>query len=131
MTNEKDPDEIFAESKENTRHTTNPDTNGSSPALEDAILQAIEDVDAGDRPQNLTVRDEKLAALFGGLEDADRLDELMICAAEQIGADPPEKVTRANALRMVIRTGLVESAPDLLETSKDARDRFEDSNDVL
>jgi len=131
MSNEKDPDEILAESKENKRHTTDPDTNGSSPALEDAILQAIEDVDSGDRPQNLTVRDEKLAALFGGVEDADRLDELMIRAAKQIGADPPEKVTRANALRMVIRAGLVESAPDLLETSKDARDRYDDSNDVL
>jgi len=131
MSNDKDPDEILAAQKENKRHTTDPDTNGSSPALEEAIVRAFEEIDAGNRPQNLTVRDEKLAALFGGLEDADRLDELMTRAAEQIGAEPPEKVTRANTLRMLIRAGLVESTPDILETSKRAREQYQSSDDVL
>jgi len=129
---EKEAEDILSSQKDNKRHTTEPTQNGSSsPDLKDAIVQAYAEIDAGDRPQNLTVRDEKLAALLGGLEDADRLDEVMIRAAEQLGTDPPEKVTRANTLRMLIRLGLAKSVPDIVETSSAARKQHQESDDIL
>lgn len=128
---EKDSEAIFESDKQNKRHLTEAGENDRPNDLENAIVQAFEEIDAGDRPQNLTVRDEKLAALLGGLEDAERLDEVMVRAAETLGTEPPEKVTRANTLRMLIRLGLVESVPDIVETSSAAREQYQETEDVL
>jgi len=128
---DKDPEAVLQAQKEDKRHRSEPSSPERLTDLEDAIVQAFEEIDAGDRPQNLTVRDEKLAALLGGLEDAEQLDEVMIRAAENLGTEPPEKVTRANTLRMLIRLGLVESVPDIVETSAAARDQYQSSDDVL
>jgi len=94
-------------------------------SLEAAIGRAFERLDAGDAPKSLSLRDEQLAALIHGLEDQpEDFTGVGVALQEALGRDAdPEAIDRSEVLRLAIRVGLRETAPEVIETARDAQVR--------
>ena len=93
--------------------------------LEAAIVRAFERLDAGDAPKSLSLRDAQLAALIHGLEDQrEDFTAVGVALQEALGRDAdPEAIDRSEVLRLAIRVGLREAAPEVIETARDAQVR--------
>ena len=93
--------------------------------LEVAIVRAFERLDAGDAPKSLSLRDEQLAALIHGLEDQhEDFTAVGVALQEALGRDADlEAIDRSEVLRLAIRVGLREAAPEVIETARDAQVR--------
>ncbi|QRV17472.1 hypothetical protein JMJ58_21190 (plasmid) [Haloterrigena salifodinae] len=99
------------------------------PELEDAIADAYQKIDDNDLSSNLTLRDENLAALFHGLENADQLADVGEAAANELNRDPDDTESRAATLRLLVRIALKEVDDSLLESGKEGRRRFLESDE--
>jgi hypothetical protein len=73
----------------------------------------------------LSLRDEQLAALIHGLEDQhEDFTAVGVALQEALGWDAdPEAIDRSEVLRLAIRVGLREAAPEVIETARDAQVR--------
>jgi len=122
---ESDAEELLQQSKEQSRHTSEPTSSETSPTGLDrteAIKRALLAIEEGDVPENINIRDARLKALLVGLEDAGELDEIAATLATILDADvDTDEVTQSDVARLLIRTGLQEGVPDLLEDATDAR----------
>jgi len=90
--------------------------------LEAAIGQTLERVEAGDASKSLSLRDAQLAALIQGLEEQQEdLTTVGVALQEALGRDAdPETIDRSEILRLAIRVGLREAAPEVVETAREA-----------
>lgn len=89
--------------------------------LEDAIVELLGDVEDGSTSKTLSVRDERLAALVRALEQTGEIDDVGGAFNEQLGRDPnSDDVDRSELLRLAVRLGLQEAAPEVLDTARDA-----------
>jgi len=94
---------------------------GKTSDLEDAIVTLLGDVESGEVSKTLSVRDEQLAALIRGLEQTDNLDEVGASLREQLGRNGGSDGTdRSEMIRLAVRLGLREAAPEVVETARDA-----------
>jgi hypothetical protein len=92
--------------------------------LEDAIVTLLGEVENGDVSKTLSMRDEQLAALVRGLEETDSLDDVGTPLREALGRDGDRDVTdRSELLRLAVRVGLREAAPEVIETAREASAR--------
>ena len=92
--------------------------------LEDAIVTLLSEVENGDVSKTLSVRDEQLAALIRGLEETENLDDIGHSLQENLGRDGDADGTdRSEILRLAVRLGLQEAAPEVIETARNANAR--------
>ena len=81
-------------------------------------------MESGDVSKTLSVRDEQLAALIRGLEETDSLADVGTPLKEELGRDDDKDVTdRSELLRLAVRLGLQQAAPEVVETARDANAR--------
>lgn len=114
--NADDAEALLQEAKEQKRHETDPTTVADdAQSLEDAVAAAYDDLGDGDLPENLTIRDSNLAALFAGLDETDELGSIVADAATALDRDEPDADSKAAALRMLVRVGLDKVAPETLD----------------
>lgn len=92
----------------------------SQQQLEDAIGTALNAIESG-KSKTLSVRDEHIAAILYGLDDAEQFDEVGAALREELGRDKGESVDRSEFLRLAIRLGLREAVPEVLEAAKNAQ----------
>jgi len=120
---ESDAEELLQQSKEQSRHTSEPTQSGSAElGRTEAIKNALLAVEDGDTPENINIRDARLKALLVGLEDAGELEEIATALASGLEADvDADAVTQSDVARLLIRTGLQEGVPDLLDDATEAR----------
>lgn len=124
-----DPEELINEHKEETeggRTQTEAAVEKESDAvsLEDAVKEAYEQLDDGELPENLTIRDEHLAALFAGLGETGQLEDVGEAAADALDRDADGLDARATVLRLLVRVALDEVAPEMIESAKEGRREF-------
>ena len=123
-----DPEELVNQSKQQDRLSSEPATTADdegSVSLGDEIVRAYEALDAGDENSNITIRDENLAAVFLGLEGVDELREVSAAADEELGRDVNEAaVSRSRTVGKLVRVGLEEVAPEVLEKGRGARQEY-------
>jgi hypothetical protein len=122
-------EEMLQESKDQTRHGAEAPSESQndtpSLSLQEAIRDAYERIDANDMPENLTIRDARLAALIRGLEETDQLATVAADAGAELGRDSDNtRGTRAATLRLLIRIGLREVAPETMQTAVEARKEY-------
>jgi len=93
--------------------------------LEAAIGSALERIEAGDASKSLSLRDAQLAALIQGLEEQQEdLTTVGVALQEALGREAdPEAIDRSEILRLAIRVGLREKAPEVVETAREAHVR--------
>jgi len=130
MNDQEDAEELLKQSKEQRRHTTDApdrdDRDGSdSVDLAEAVAEVLAKIDQGDTPSNLTLRDGDLAALFAGLERSGDLDRIVEDAHEALDRDgDPDSLTRATALRLLVRVGLAEIDPSVIDAAIEGKQRY-------
>lgn len=125
---EEKAEQLLQESKEKRRHTSDPAENVSpaanGPDLKDAIKDVLAEIDAGERHENVTFRDGKYAALFGGLDAAGEIEDLSLAALDHLDQDSAnvdgDLDARATAIRLLVKVAITEVQPDLMDTFEEA-----------
>jgi len=126
-TDDRDPEELLEQSKEQKRHQSEPQQEPETvdeSSLEEYIADVYEDLDAGEVPTNLTMRDRNLAALIRGLDKAGQLDEVGADLREHLDRDAADSESRGSVLGLLVRAGLDEVRPDLIEAGEAGYETF-------
>ena len=94
-------------------------------SLEQAMVTAFEEIEAGKTAKSLSLRDGQLASLIHGLEmEPDELETVGIALQEALDREiDPEAIDRSEVLRLAVRVGLREAAPETVETARNAQAR--------
>ena len=94
-------------------------------SLEEAMVAAFEEIEAGETAKSLSLRDGQLASLIHGLEaEPDELEAVGIALQEALDREiDSEAVDRSEVLRLAVRVGLREAAPEVVETARNAQAR--------
>ena len=94
-------------------------------SLEEAMVAAFEEIEAGETAKSLSLRDGQLASLIHGLEaEPDELEAVGIALQEALDREiDSEAVDRSEVLRLAVRVGLREAAPEVIETARNAQAR--------
>ncbi len=123
-----DPEELLQQSKEQSRHTSEPsETQHSAEQTVDrvtAIKQALIDIDDGDAPENINLRDARLKSLFVGLSETGELSQIateLETVVEGDTAVSTNSASQSDVARLLLRVGLQEALPKVLEDAKEAR----------
>jgi hypothetical protein len=132
MSDQDAAEDLLREAKNNRRHTTDaPEQSTVDEADDDpvdlpsAIAEAYGEIDAGETPSNLTLRDSNLAALFAGLEQSGQLEPIIDGAYDALDRDGEvDSYTRATALRLLVRVGLDEVDGEVIEAGKEGKQQF-------
>ncbi|NGM71286.1 hypothetical protein G6M89_20170 [Natronolimnobius sp. AArcel1] len=116
-------EKLLQQAKEQKRHETEPSKQSSENdvSLEEAVQEAYEQIDNGDVYENLTIRDEDLAALFAGLDETNKLEDIGEAAADALSRDVDGLETRATVLKLLVRVGISEVSPEIIESAKEGR----------
>lgn len=93
--------------------------------LEKAMATAFAQIEAGETAKSLSVRDGQLASLIHGLEaESDELEAVGIALQKALDREPdPDVIDRSEVLRLAVRVGLRETAPEVVETARNAQAR--------
>jgi len=123
-----DPEELLQQSKEQSRHTSEPsETSSSDEQTVDrvtAIKEALIAIEDGDAPENINLRDARLKGLLVGLSDTGELSQIATELATVVDGDTAvstDNASQSDVARLLLRVGLQEALPDLLEDAKEAR----------
>lgn len=116
------------EELEQLRQQTDPGTRAQSATpgeestdLEDAMVALLADVEDGEVSKTLSVRDARLTALVRALEETDSLDDVGGALREELGREADADGTdRSEMLRLAVRLGLQEAAPEVLDSAREA-----------
>ena len=118
--------DLLSGSKNQTRHGAEaPDEdNESSLTVYDLVQEYHARMEADEVSENLTFRDSNFAALLRSLEDAGKLDEVIRRAESALDIDESDRGGKGVALRLLVRVGLQNVAPDAIETANEARREY-------
>lgn len=95
----------------------------------DEIVEAIEDVDCGDRPKTIAVRDRPIAALLVALDESDdEMKNVGHALEECLGRDLSTEFDRSEIARLAFRVGLETVAPEKMAELSDAIGRHAQQN---
>lgn len=88
--------------------------------LVEAIVEELEAIDAGEQQKTLSVWDGALAAFIRALEDnPDQLEAVGHSLQQRLGTDTAE-IDRSEVLRLALRLGFQEAAPEEFDAVRDA-----------
>ena len=91
------------------------------PNTQAAIKACYQAIDDDEMPIHLQCRDRDLAALLAGLDDADALEEFIDAAAETLDQEAPDNVSRANAMKLLMRIGIKNVDESVIEDATEAK----------
>lgn len=135
MTDDDEIEAILEKTKENKRHTAQPEggeeedqddskeetqNESQGPDRTTAIKDALLAIDRGERRTNVTIRDARIKAFLDGIEASGDLETAANQLADRLGSDPEENPTRSDIARLAIRIGLHECLPEMIEDVRDA-----------
>lgn len=91
---------------------------GTNVDLPTAVAEALDEIDAGDTPPTISIRDDRLAALLQGLEATGRTDEVAETLADELDRDLDDP-SRSDVVRLAIRYALAETHPDVIDDASE------------
>ena len=102
---QKKAEELLQQSKEQTRHGSDPTPRETENklSLQEALLNAYEDLENGDLLETLTIRDDDLAVLLEALSETDELSALGDSAHRALGREEAQVKSKAGLLKALIR----------------------------
>jgi len=124
MTDEtEDAEELLKQSAEQSRHTSEPTSSREEDAPDrvDAIKEALDDIEDGDAPENINLRDARLKALLVGLGDAGELEDAASALAPKVDVDvDTSDISQSDIARLLLRLGLQEALPEVYDAGREA-----------
>jgi len=116
-------DDELAALRDETAHGDRIDTADATSdrqAFVDDIVAELEAIDDGDKQQTVSVWDGHLAAFVRALEaDPDRMESVGTKLQQRLDIES-EAVDRSEILRLALRAGFTEAAPDEFDALRDA-----------
>jgi hypothetical protein len=97
-------------------------TDDEAATLADEVAAALDHVDDQELNNTIGFRDDHLAALLDALIETDHLSTLVDDAAAQLGKDA--EPTRSDAVGLLIRIGLAEAYPEVIDAARDGYKDF-------
>lgn len=95
----------------------------------DEIVDAIDDVESGDRPKTLAVRDQPIAALLAALDDDEsKMTGVGQALENELGREKSDEFDRSEIVRLALRVGLEDAAPEKMEQLSDAIGKYAQNN---
>ena len=89
--------------------------------LRESVTEYLEEIEDGDRQKTVSVWDGEVAALLAALEDhPDDMSRVGDNLREALEVDGSDDVDRSDIIRLALRLGLREAAPDEMETVRQA-----------
>jgi hypothetical protein len=118
-------EEMLKAAGERTRDGVGPvdTTTAETPELTQAAREAYERLSDGDLHNNVTVRDDDLAAFFAALDETDQLAEVGARATSELGSDETPE-TKTGVLAALARIGIEAVATDEWESRADGQREF-------
>lgn len=115
-------DSELEELREQTTRNNRLSEQANEPDFIEQIVAMLDDVDSGERGKILSLYDPQLAALIYALETDDRRFNEVIGALQETANRQidTEDVGRTELLKLAVRIGLQEAAPELLEDAQTA-----------
>ena len=115
-------DSELEELREQTTRNNRLSEQANEPDFIEQIVAMLNDVDSGERGKILSLYDPQLAALIYALETDDRRFNEVIGALQETANRQidTEDVGRTELLKLAVRIGLQEAAPELLEDAQTA-----------
>ena len=95
----------------------------------DALVDSLASIDQGDRPKTIALRDQPVAALLAVLSE--REEDMETVGGElqrALGRELTEEYDRSEIVRLAIRVGLQEAAPEYLEQLGEASGEYARQN---
>lgn len=126
-TQDRDPEALLEQSKEQKRHQSEAQQSSADTeqqSLEEYIADVYEELEAGEVPTNLTMRDQNLAALVRGLDEAGQLDSVGADLRNHLERESTDSESRGSLLGLLVRVGLAEVRPDLIEAGEAGYERY-------
>jgi hypothetical protein len=97
--------------------------------LVDALVTSLSSIDEGDRRKTIAVRDRSIAALLIAVaEREDDLQTIGMNLQQSLDREPSEEYDRSEIIRLAIRAGLQEAAPEYLEHLAEATGEYAKQN---
>jgi len=87
--------------------------------LTEAIVAQLEAIDDGEQQKTVSVWDGHIAAFIRALEETDRIEDVGHALQHQLDIDESD-VDRSEVLRLGLRLGFQEAAPDEFEAIREA-----------
>lgn len=135
MTDDEEIEAILEETKENKRHTTEPEGDDDEdqddpqeetqnkiqgPDRTTAIKDALIAIERDERRTNVTIRDAQIKAFLDGIEASGDIETAANQLANRLDSAPEENPTRSGIARLAIRIGFHECLPEMIEDARDA-----------
>lgn len=96
------------------------DTTSDRRAFVDDIVAELQAIDNGDKQKTVSVWDGHLAAFVRALEaNPDRMESVGAKLQQRLDVEP-EEIDRSELLRLTLRVGFTEAAPDEFDAVRDA-----------
>jgi|APHM01.1.fsa_nt_gi hypothetical protein len=93
--------------------------------IEDEMIELLTDINDGDVSKTLSVRDERLTALMRALEETGDIADVGASLQSELGRDTDtDEIDRSELLRLAVRLGLQQAAPEILDSARDASARY-------
>jgi len=88
--------------------------------LRDSVAEYLAEIDSGERQKTVSVWDGEVAALLAALEDhPEDMARVGDSLRKTLGVDTDD-VDRSDVIRLALRVGLREAAPEEMETVREA-----------
>ena len=115
-------DSELEELREQTTRNNRLSEQANEPDFIEQIVAMLDDVDSGERGKILSLYDPQLAALIYALEMDDRRFNEVVGALQETANQQvdTEDAGRTELLKLAVRIGLQEAAPELLEDAQTA-----------
>lgn len=105
------------------------ESEGPETSFVDEIVNAIDDVESGDRPKTLAVRDQPIAALLAALDDdGSKMTDVGQALEDELGREKSDEFDRSEIVRLALRVGLEDAAPEKMEQLSDAIGKHAQNN---
>lgn len=105
---------------ETERRSPEPTGWGDEATLQDEMLEQLRAIDAGDRADQLSVRNARYTALLVALEERGELADVAESLADELGVDVGD-VNRSRVVELAIGLGLKTAEPEIVETVQEAQ----------
>jgi hypothetical protein len=90
-------------------------------AFRERVREALEEIDTGERQKTVSVWDGPLAAFMTALEDTEDLEAIGEALQGELGLEEDaEGLDRSEVIRLALRLGLREAAPEYLDAAREA-----------
>jgi hypothetical protein len=129
MSSDEELEELRRSTERGSRLDDPPVDKSEGDNLVDALIAAFASIDEGEQRKTIAVRDRSIAALLIAVNERESdLQEIGADLQQSLDREPNEEYDRSEIIRLAVRVGLQEAAPEYLEQLGEASGEYAKQN---